>query len=303
MCHGPVSPTCLIITFSYTSFCLVICLSLLALSTNDPSISRSMLHFYSVCLLPSSLLSAPSLGNSYLSFKIPPKYHFLWEAFFVSQTELRDPPPCPDSCLCISTPAPPMLYTKYVEWICLLTAETSLKLESVFSSFYSQQLTWPLARGNCSVSVCWVNRWVDGWVDEWRDAQAPCDILFPSIPLLHPSPSFLPKAMNTHSLCPLKATLWLKSRAARGSYDHFFHALVWTIKYSLRISLSRASHTQGISLSNIFTLPELCIFNQPTQKLKNAPCSCLNSARFPYTALERQTCPCHMWMVFHFFFF
>ena len=139
-----------------------------------------LVHFYLL----------PSLGNSYLSFKIPPKYHFLWETFFVSQTELKDPPPCPDSCLCISTPAPPMLYTKYVKWICLLTVETSLRLETIFSSFYSQQLTQSLVHGNCSVSVCRVNKWVDGWVDEWRDVQAPRGIPFPSIPLLHPSLSF-----------------------------------------------------------------------------------------------------------------
>ena len=37
---------------------------------------------------------------------------------------------------------------------------------------------------------------------------------------------------------------------------------------AIAFSVSRASHTQRISLSNIFTLPELHIFNQSTQKPK-----------------------------------
>ena len=37
---------------------------------------------------------------------------------------------------------------------------------------------------------------------------------------------------------------------------------------AIAFSISRASHTQRISLSNIFTLPELHIFNQSTQKPK-----------------------------------
>ena len=191
-----------------------------------------LVHFYLL----------PSLGNSYLSFKIPSKYHFLWETFLVSQTELKDPPPCPDSCLCISTPAPPMLYTTHVKWICLLTVETSLRLETIFSSFYSQQLTQSLAHGNCSISVCWVNKWVDGWVDEWRDAQTPSAIPFPSIPWLHPSLSFLPKAMNTALPLSSQSHTLTQGQSSSGLLWPFFPCTcLWTIKYSLRISFSRAA--------------------------------------------------------------
>lgn len=178
-----------------------------------------LVHFYPL----------PSLGDSYLSFKIPPKYHFLWETFFVSQTELKDPPPCPDSCLCISTPAPPMLYTKYVKWICLLTVETSLRLETIFLSFYSQQLTQSLVHGNCSVSVCRVNKWVDGWVGECMSEgmhKLPAASHSPAFPCSILPWAFFPRPWTLHHFCHPKATLLLKGRAALGSYDHFFHALV-----------------------------------------------------------------------------
>ena len=175
-----------------------------------------LVHFYLL----------PSLGNSYLSFTIPPKYHFLWETFLVSQTELKDPPPCPESCLCISTPAPPMLYTTHVKWICLLTVETSLRLETIFSSFYSQQLTQSLAHGNCSISVCWVN---NEWLGEWM-GEGMHKLPVPSHSLAFPCSTlpwaFFPRPWTLHSLCPPKATLLLKGRAALGSCDHFFHALV-----------------------------------------------------------------------------
>ena len=79
-------------------------------------------------------------------------------------------------------------------------------------------------------------------MDGWRDAQAPSAIPFPSIPLLHPSLSFLPKAMNTALPLSSQSHTLTQGQSSSGLLWPFFPCTcLWTVKYSLRISFSRAA--------------------------------------------------------------